>query len=58
VEIFSTNGKDPLQNFKIEGNIKNVQKIFDKQMKGSIYNIDGQTTRIQIPANEKDTLCL
>lgn len=27
-------------------------------MKGSIYNIDGSTTKIQIPANEKDSLCL
>jgi len=58
VEVFTAAGKDPLKNFKVDGSAKNVQKIFDKQMKGSIYNLDGATTKIQIPANEKDTLGL
>ena len=41
VEVFSTNGKDPMKNFKIDGVSKNIKKIFDKEMKGSIYHIDG-----------------
>ena len=41
VEVFTTSGKDPLQHFKVDGGVKNVKKVFDKEMKGSIYNIDG-----------------
>ena len=41
VEIFTTAGKEPLKNFKIEGGAKNVTKVFEKQMKCSIYNIVG-----------------
>ena len=41
VEVFTTAGKDPLKNFKIEGGQKNVQKVFDKEIKGSIYTLDG-----------------
>lgn len=41
VEIFTTAGKEPLKNFKIEGGSKNVQKVFEKLMKCSIYNIEG-----------------
>ena len=46
VEVFTTAGKDPFKNFKIEGGAKNVKKVFDKEMKGSIYNIDGAQTKI------------
>ena len=58
VEVFTTAGKDPLKNFKIEGGIKHVQKVFDKQMKGSIYNIEGPQTKIQIPPSEREALGL
>ena len=30
VEVFTTAGKDPLKNFKVEGTAKNVSKVFDK----------------------------
>ena len=46
VEVFTTAGKDPFKNFKIEGGAKNVKKVFDKEMKGSIYHIDGAQTKI------------
>ena len=46
VEIFTTAGKEPLKNFKIEGGAKNVTKVFEKQMKCSIYNIVGAQTKI------------
>ena len=58
VEVFTTSGKDPLAYFKIDGGIKNVKKIFDKPMKGSIYTIDGAQTKIQIPSTEKEGLGL
>ncbi len=41
VEILTTNGKNPLQNFKVEGGAKNVKKVFEKELKGSIYHIEG-----------------
>ena len=46
VEIFTTAGKDPMKNFKIEGSSKNVVKYFDKEMKGSIYRMEGAQTKI------------
>jgi len=57
VEVFTTAGKDPLKNFKVEGG-KNVQKVFDKEMKGSIYTLDGPQTKIQIPSSERESLGL
>ena len=58
VEIFTTAGKDPLYNFKIDGGAKNVKKVFDKEMKGSIYSIEGPTSKIQIPSSEREALGL
>jgi len=58
VEIMSTIGKDPLKNFKVDGGPKNVKKVFDKDMKGSIYYIDGAQTKLQIPPTEKESLGL
>ena len=58
VEVFTTTGKDPLKIFKVEGGAKNVKKVFDKTMKGSVYTVDGITTKLQVPAKEKDTLAL
>lgn len=46
VEVFSSQGKDPLSNFKIEGGLKNVKKTYDKAMKGSVYSIEGASTKI------------
>jgi len=58
VEVFTTAGKDPLKNFKVEGGSKNVQKVFDKEVKSSIYTLEGPQTKIQIPSSEKETLGL
>ena len=58
VEVLSISGKDPLKNFKIEGSAKNVVKVFEKEMKGSIYTLDGPTTKLQIPSSEKEMLGL
>lgn len=46
VEVFTTSGKDPLKIFKIEGGAKNVTKVFDKEMKGSILNVLGTNTKV------------
>jgi hypothetical protein len=46
VEIFTIAGKDPFKNFKIDGNPKALKKVFDKQMKGSIYQIENDSSKI------------
>ena len=38
VEIFSTQGKNPVEKWKVTGPI---QKTFDSSIKGYIYTIDG-----------------
>jgi len=40
VEIFSPKGKNPLENWKITGN---VLKTFDKEVKGSVWSLEGQS---------------
>lgn len=54
VEVFSPQGKNPLENWKITGN---VQKSFDKEVKGSVWTLEGQS-KIQLPNNDKDFLGL
>jgi hypothetical protein len=57
VEVFTAQGKDPLKNFKVEGP-KNVKKVFDKEMKGTIFTVEGTLSKISIPANEREGLGL
>ncbi len=54
VEIFSTSGKNPLEKWKTTGSI---QKVFDSEMKGYIYTLDGQS-KIQLPKDDKEQLGL
>ncbi len=50
VEVFATSGKNPLQNWKVTGT--NLQKVFDKAIKGNIYILEGQS-KMQLPKDEK-----
>jgi hypothetical protein len=55
VEVFSTSGKNPMEKWKVSGSIS---KVFDSEMKGYIYNLDGQA-KMQIPKDDlKDHLGL
>ncbi len=38
VEVFTTSGKNPLQNWKTTGNIT---KAFDSEVKGLVYTLEG-----------------
>jgi hypothetical protein len=53
-EIFNPAIKDPLSITKVTGS-HGVQKIFDKEVKGSIYQLDGSptTTKLSIPKDAK-----
>ena len=54
VEVLTTSGKNPLEKWKVTGT---PQKVFDSQMKGYIYSLDGQT-KISVPKEEKENLSL
>ncbi len=54
VEVFTTSGKNPLEKWKVNGQ---PIKVFDSQMKGYIYNLDGQA-KISVPKDDKETLGL
>ena len=54
VEVFSTTGKNPLENWKVGGA---PSKVFDQTIKGYIYTLDGQA-KIQVPKEDKDLLGL
>jgi hypothetical protein len=54
VEVFTTSGKNPLEKWKVNGR---PTKVFDSQMKGYIYNLDGQA-KISVPKDDKETLGL
>ena len=53
VEIFTTQGKNPLASWKTSGNL---QKIYDKGVKGYIYVLDSGLCKMQLPKDEKSTL--
>ncbi|CAF0824747.1 unnamed protein product [Brachionus calyciflorus] len=58
-EIFNPSTKDPLNSFKLTGS-HGIQKIFDKDVKGSVYQLDGSpaTTKITLPKDTKQGLSL
>ena len=40
VEVFQPSGKNPFEKWKVTGT---VHKNFDKELKSTIYSLDGQT---------------
>lgn len=56
VEIFSAQGKAPAAKWAQSGK---VQRIFDKQVKSYVYNLEGgPSTKMQVPRDEKLGLSL
>lgn len=53
-EIFNPSVKDPLSSFKLTGQ-HGIQKIFESELKGSVYQLDGipTTTKISLPKEAK-----
>ena len=37
VELLAHTGKNPLEKWKVEPNAKAITKVYDKEMKGSIF---------------------
>ena len=55
VEVLTEKGKNPLEKWKVEG--AKIQKVFDKEMKGSIF-VMANSSKLQIPGDEKQLLGL
>jgi hypothetical protein len=54
-EVFNPAVKDPLANFKVVGP-HGIQKIYDKDVKSSVYQLDGipTTTKLTLPKNSRE----
>ncbi|XP_072026449.1 protein CFAP20DC-like [Amphiura filiformis] len=59
VEIFSSQGKDPLGKWKLMGS-SSIQKVYEKKVKSYVHVLEGATTttKIQLPKDSKQTLVL
>ncbi|XP_051873584.1 uncharacterized protein C3orf67 homolog [Pristis pectinata] len=59
VEIFSSQGKDPVARWKLCGSPA-VQKVFDKEVKSYVYILEGscQRNKMQLPKDSKHSLGL
>jgi hypothetical protein len=53
-ELFDPSVKDPLVNCKLVGS-QSIQKIYEKEVKGSVYQLDGipTTTKICLPKDSR-----
>ncbi|XP_073704240.1 protein CFAP20DC isoform X2 [Garra rufa] len=60
VDIFSAQGKDPVAKWKLYGRKSSITKVFDKEVKGFVYSLEGssQTHKMQLPKDSKMTLGL
>lgn len=53
VELLGTQGTNPLSQWKLNGPAKNLQKQYDKGVKGSVYACMGSGLKLQMPKDEK-----
>ncbi|XP_014778712.1 protein CFAP20DC isoform X1 [Octopus bimaculoides] len=58
-EIFSSQGKDATANWKLVGG-SGIRKIYEKEVKGYIYNLEGSTstTKMILPKDSRQSLVL
>ncbi|KFV06707.1 Uncharacterized protein C3orf67, partial [Pterocles gutturalis] len=60
VEIFSAQGKDPGAKWKIFGSPSAIRKVYDKEVKGFVFVLEGssQLNKMQLPKETRKTLGL
>ncbi|KAM9799464.1 protein CFAP20DC isoform 3-T3 [Syngnathus typhle] len=60
VEVFSGQGKDPVAKWKLCGGPSAIRKVYDKEVKGFVYCLEGssKTVKMQMPANGRMSLGL
>ncbi|XP_064288958.1 protein CFAP20DC isoform X2 [Passer domesticus] len=60
VEIFSAQGKNPGANWKIFGNPSAISKEYDKELKGFVFVLEGNSliNKMKLPRETKQTLGL
>jgi hypothetical protein len=51
-ELLSTQGKNPLEKWKVTP-AKDCKREFDKNLKSYVYSLEGSTSLMQIPNDEK-----
>lgn len=55
VKVFSPVGKDPVANWKLS-NKKHVRKVYEKEVKGFVYECVGSTQgKMALPSNARDS---
>lgn len=56
MDVFSAQGRDPVQHWKLTGSVK---KDFDKSVRSYVYVLDGgtstTTTRMTLPKSDKSS---
>ncbi|GFR48952.1 hypothetical protein Agub_g10966 [Astrephomene gubernaculifera] len=57
VEVLSTQGQNPLAQWKVVGPQKGLQKVFDKAVKGNVFASSG-VCRLALPRDERGSLGL
>ena len=56
MDVFSANGSNPTNNWKVVGA---VQRVYDKAVKGYVYQCSGgPTAKMQLPKDERRSLGL
>ncbi|XP_071960395.1 protein CFAP20DC-like [Antedon mediterranea] len=60
VEVFSSQGKDPLMKWKLSGGTSSFSKVYDKEIKSYCHVVEGATasTKMLLPKDAKQLLVL
>ncbi|XP_033105568.1 uncharacterized protein C3orf67 homolog [Anneissia japonica] len=60
VDVFSSQGKEPLAKWKLSGGATSFKKVYDKEIKSYCHVVEGSTasTKMQLPKDPKHALCL
>lgn len=59
MEVFSAQGRD-VAKWRLSGSASTKNKVYDKDVKGFVYILEGETTttKMSLPKDEKHSLCL
>lgn len=60
MEVFSAQSRDPVGKWRLSGSASVKNKVYDKDVKSFVYNLEGETTttKMSLPKDEKQSLGL
>lgn len=58
VDVLAPQGSNPLNNWKVTGPQKALQKVYDKDIKGYLFSSSGAGVKLQVPKDERASLGL